>query len=187
MMWFTSDTHFGHARIIDLCARPFADVQEMNDAIVDSFSEVAEDDFVVHLGDVALGGWKQNLLNMKRIPGRKILVAGNHDAIHPMDRRHSRSDVIEAFEDVFNMIFTSMRMGSLMVSHFPFEGDSQDEDRHSEWRPQDQEWITGLIHGHVHDAWKVNLSGDTPQINVGWDVWRRPVSLDEIQWHIDTA
>ena len=32
--WYTADPHFGHRNIIDLCGRPFADVDEMNDAIV---------------------------------------------------------------------------------------------------------------------------------------------------------
>ena len=27
-VWFTSDTHFGHAKIIEYCDRPFANVQE---------------------------------------------------------------------------------------------------------------------------------------------------------------
>ena len=34
-VWFTSDTHFGHAKIIEYCDRPFADVQEMNETLVE--------------------------------------------------------------------------------------------------------------------------------------------------------
>jgi calcineurin-like phosphoesterase family protein len=33
--WFTSDTHYGHKRIIELCRRPFASVEAMDDFMVD--------------------------------------------------------------------------------------------------------------------------------------------------------
>ncbi len=33
-VFFTSDTHFGHANIIGYCRRPFGSVQEMDDAMV---------------------------------------------------------------------------------------------------------------------------------------------------------
>ena len=33
-VWFTSDTHFSHANIIRFCKRPFADVEEMNEYII---------------------------------------------------------------------------------------------------------------------------------------------------------
>jgi Predicted phosphoesterase or phosphohydrolase len=36
---------------------------------------VAEDDLVIHLGDVS---WKSDLV-IGRLPGRKVLVKGNHD------------------------------------------------------------------------------------------------------------
>lgn len=32
--WFTSDLHFGHANVIGYSSRPFADVEEMNEALV---------------------------------------------------------------------------------------------------------------------------------------------------------
>ena len=32
MVFFTADTHFDHANIIRFCIRPFATVEEMNEA-----------------------------------------------------------------------------------------------------------------------------------------------------------
>lgn len=67
--FFTSDTHFGHANIINLCNRPFKDVNHMNDMLVENWnSVVSDDDTVFHLGDFALGGsavWS-NVLSSER-------------------------------------------------------------------------------------------------------------------------
>ena len=53
----------------------------------------------------------------------------------------------------------------MLAGHFPYEGDSHDEDRFTRWRPVDDgAW---LLHGHVHTSWQVNGR----QINVGVDVW----------------
>lgn len=39
--FFTSDTHFGHANIINLCNRPFKDVNHMNDMLVENWNSVS--------------------------------------------------------------------------------------------------------------------------------------------------
>ena len=33
-VWFTADTHIGHRNIIRYCKRPFACVEEMNEALI---------------------------------------------------------------------------------------------------------------------------------------------------------
>lgn len=36
MIKFASDTHFGHANVLEFCGRPWGTVEEMNDALVDA-------------------------------------------------------------------------------------------------------------------------------------------------------
>ena len=51
--WFTSDTHFGHSRILAYAHRPFANVDEMDEALIRNWnSVVGERDDVYHLGDM---------------------------------------------------------------------------------------------------------------------------------------
>lgn len=38
MIWFTSDTHFGHENVLKFTDRPWETIWQMNDAIVDSIS-----------------------------------------------------------------------------------------------------------------------------------------------------
>ena len=79
-LFFTSDLHFGHARIIEYCNRPFTSVYEMDKALTDNWNNViAKDDIIIIAGDFCLGGkqmWEKYLSNLN---GKKILVEGNHD------------------------------------------------------------------------------------------------------------
>ncbi len=51
-IWFTSDTHFGHANIIRFCDRPFKDIQEMNERLIANWNAVVRPgDSVYHMGD----------------------------------------------------------------------------------------------------------------------------------------
>ena len=52
MIWFTSDTHFGHENMLRLSDRPWPTVAQMNDVMVANInSKVAADDELYILGD----------------------------------------------------------------------------------------------------------------------------------------
>ena len=72
-IWIISDTHFEHDNIKKLCYRP-ADYNEQ--IIADWREKVKPTDVVLHLGDVA---WPRGWGYIKDLPGKKILIRGNHD------------------------------------------------------------------------------------------------------------
>jgi calcineurin-like phosphoesterase family protein len=77
--WFCSDTHFGHARIVALAHRPFADVDEMDAALVRNWNErVGTQDVVYHLGDVVFKARDPAAL-LAALHGRIRLVRGIKD------------------------------------------------------------------------------------------------------------
>ncbi|AXH49338.1 phosphoesterase [Streptomyces phage Blueeyedbeauty] len=180
--FFTSDTHFGHARIIELCNRPFSSVEEMNEEMIARWNAVVKPtDTVIHFGDVALGKIAESLPLIERLNGIKSLIPGNHDRIFSGEKEKQRIRFMENYEWVFNggiMPETSRFKidGKLVMgSHFPYSGDSHGEDRHADKRPNDEG--LPLIHGHVHDKWKFNGR----MFNVGVDVNNfTPVSEDEV-------
>lgn len=82
--YITSDTHFSHARISELAARPFGSVAEMDAELIRRWNEtVAPADVVLYLGDVALGSIADSLPLTAQLNGRKFLVPGNHDRVSP--------------------------------------------------------------------------------------------------------
>jgi calcineurin-like phosphoesterase family protein len=87
MIWFTSDTHFDHAKIIELENRPFKDVEEMEDVLVHNWNRrVAKGDLIYHIGDFALTPDRKRPARvkvekiLKRLNGCKQLICGNHDS-----------------------------------------------------------------------------------------------------------
>lgn len=85
-VYFTSDTHFFHERIIDYFQRPFTSVKEMNEALINNWnSAVPTDGIVFYLGDFAKGDsaiWSDILC---RLSGHIHLIAGNHDWPHVLE------------------------------------------------------------------------------------------------------
>lgn len=178
--WFTSDTHFNHQSMVSREWRPqFKTVSHMNEYMIDQWNTVvAPGDDVWHLGDWALGDFAHGLSIVKRLNGHVHLIPGNHDRVHPGERnahKWQKAYIDAGFESVQAFARRGILGQSVLLSHFPYEGDHREDERFSQWRlPDEGLW---LIHGHVHHAWKVKGR----MINVGvdqWDFW--PVSLDEI-------
>lgn len=80
-IFFTSDHHFGHTNIIKFSQRPFQDLQEMNETLIQRWNEkVGPDDVVYHLGDVALTKDREMVHNiLERLNGTIYLIQGNHE------------------------------------------------------------------------------------------------------------
>lgn len=171
MIWFTSDTHFGHARIVELSNRPFKDVDEMNEAMVDNWNSVVGPDHIVyHLGDAVMGNFAENIKIIDRLNGFKILVPGNHDRVSSVESEARRARFLPDYLKVFHVIegeYIEREFYdgiNFAMSHYPYHGDSQDIDRHKNLRPVDNG--LPLVHGHVHRQWRTNGR----MFNVGVDV-----------------
>ena len=79
-VFFTSDLHFGHTNILRFCGRPYTDVKEMNQALIDNWNKaVPEDGIVFVLGDIGFCSVQvlKNIFN--KMNGTKYLILGNHD------------------------------------------------------------------------------------------------------------
>jgi calcineurin-like phosphoesterase family protein len=155
-IFFVSDTHFGHAKIIDYCNRPFESVEEMNDAMVRNWNgAVSPKDTVYHLGDVAF----HNYECIERLNGKLKLVPGNHD--------HERAKkVMHLFDEVLPEVHYLKldKDHRFVLCHYPFES----------WRRE----YRYHLHGHTHGTAGVKMN----RLDVGVDATTimRPLHVDEI-------
>ncbi len=160
MLWFTSDLHIGHRKVIEFCNRPYADVDEMHEGIIANWNaRVRKNDIVYVLGDVSFTNATKTKEVMDRLKGRKILILGNHDAAaHKM--------LAMGFDEVYENHKIKIAGREILLSHFPYYPavDSGEDRRYLHKRiTDDGGW---LLVGHVHTAW----AQKDKMINVGVDV-----------------
>lgn len=79
-IWFTSDTHYGHANVIKYSNRPFSNAEEMDEYMIKEWNKrVQQGDVAYHLGDVAFSKGDRIKSILQRLNGNKHLILGNHD------------------------------------------------------------------------------------------------------------
>lgn len=164
-VWFTSDLHFGHARIIEYSRRPFASAPEMREELVRRWNDrVRPGDRVYILGDFALCRPDDALAIAQRLMGQKYLVAGNHDEANRAAYERS-----EAFVWVRDLASIKVGEQSIEMCHYPM----------LTWRGSHRgSW---MLHGHCHGSLKEDL--DACRYDVGVDVFGHgyaPVSFEQI-------
>jgi len=139
MIYFTSDTHFGHSNIITYCNRPFDNVHIMDQVIFDRINEtVGIDDTLYILGDFCFKG-KQPAEYLSRIICQDVhLILGNHDKRSDYIDNLSAARVDVGFtsvQEVKEIIYCNQR---IYLSHYP----------HRSWPASHKgSW---MLYGHVH-------------------------------------
>lgn len=163
-IWFTADTHFGHANIIKYSNRPFSSVQEMDEMLVERWNaRVKPNDTVWHLGDFAFHKSYDELnVLFKRLNGSKYLIVGNHDYD---DTKRLFWESIRSMEEI--------RFGkqTVVLCHYGMRV----------WNKSHH----GSIHlyGHSHGT----LPGNNQSLDVGVDCWDyQPINYDEILERLKT-
>lgn len=162
MKRYISDLHLFHNKILELTERPYKDVLQMHFDICNSWRKtVSEDDTVYILGDVGMYHEREIANILERLPGKKILVTGNHDK-HNLEDKHFRS----AFSNIKPYLEVWDEGRKVVLFHYPIE----------EWDGYFRNFYH--LHGHVHNK-------DVPQkphrYNVCLDaIGPAPLTLDEI-------
>lgn len=166
--FFTSDTHFNHANIIEYCKRPWLDVEDMNTALIERWnSTVGPEDTVYHLGDFALGQQEKALPIFELLNGKKHLIAGNHDG-----SKVKRM----GWESVQPFLYVDLDLDEQPPWHLLI---------HDPGKAIHKGLIGVVLHGHLHgmsDLHPFEKIAGVRYIDVGVDCRDyRPISMDQIR------
>jgi len=163
-VFFTSDTHYGHANIIKFSERPFSSVEEMDEAMITNWNAVVKPgDLVYHLGDFSFANRDRTIKIAKRLAGQKFLVYGNHDKAMRRDREFN-----EQWQWTRDLTQIEVEGQKITLCHFAML--TWNQSHRGAWN----------LHGHSHG----NLTDDPNalRIDVGVDCFNyAPVSFEEVQ------
>lgn len=170
MIWFTSDTHFGHANVLGFCNRPWDSIDAMNTALIDNINAlVAPTDTLYHLGDFSFKMSVEDARGLRRrILCRDIhWIPGNHD------KDWSQPAVAGTF--AVEPQIATLKLGDgrkVVMCHYPI----------MDWPGLGHGAIH--LHGHIHSTPEYNEWNRDMcllRYDVGVDAnGYHPVSLDEI-------
>lgn len=139
---------------------------------------VGPDDTVYVLGDIAMNPKKGAFEWFRERPGKKILIAGNHDEVAGFRSKglnaRMRPEWKETFETITDFAFLKIGGHRVALSHYPYDGEGDREfeggDRLMEVRLRDEG--IPLLHGHTHGRHQAHTSRKgTPMFHVGPDAW----------------
>ena len=167
MIYFTSDTHFGHFNIIKYCNRPYQSIDEMDEALITNWNRtIRPNDIVYHLGDFCFSSYNRLNEILERLNGELHMIRGNHDRVIEDNFKYGELGKIRSLRD-----YHSLRVNhkTIIMSHYAFR--VWDKSHH------------GSIHiyGHSHgtlppQGLSVDVGVDCKEITPEY----RPISLDEL-------
>lgn len=178
-VFFTSDTHFGSERALELSRRPFSSVKEMNEVIMERWNQaVSPFDTIVHLGDVG------NMDELRVLNGKKILIPGNYEEEErlgwgkfPVEYAKFITETY-GWDEVMGTPDTPIKLNAkpplayLWASHFPTLVKKELESD----RRVGINYTFGIF-GHIHGRQKIKPWG----VDVGVDAWDfKPVRYKDV-------
>lgn len=170
-IWFTSDTHFGHAGVLRLSNRPFRSLDEMHEELVRRWNErVHPNDVVFHLGDLMFG---RPLEALRELKGRVTMLAGNHDQRRSLEYADALGWDLQA---MFNIkvaddagLGPSPKHQYITLCHYPMV--TWNYRRFESW----------MLHGHSHGT-RDHENRYVKRLDVGVDCFNyAPVSYEQVR------
>lgn len=164
MIWFTSDLHFFHDRVLEFHSKRKEifgkDIQSAKEAMITLWnSRVSKNDTVYILGDLAFGGVEDKRELFIRLNGNKVLVLGNHDKVPNKLKSYfnhiTQIKNLKFKKSVYNFLHRDLE---IIMCHFPM----------LTWEHKEKGSV--MIHGHCHGKVdKINEDSKDLRVDVGID------------------
>ena len=162
-IYFTSDTHFGQQRTLELSRRPFHTTVQMDQEIVNNWRMIVDDDDIVyHLGDFG------DPEVVHELSGAEInILPGNYDTPEVLERLQRDPRITVLGEPYLLQAPASYGLPDLWMVHEPENAID----------PNDF-----YLYGHIHQLQMVKRNG----LNVGVDCHRfMPIDFADIKFYYD--
>lgn len=164
--YLTSDWHLFHLNVANYCNRPYKTLRDMHKGLQSRHNEVVKEaDEVWNLGDITMlssehvGKVKKEITKFN---GTKHLIIGNHDEWRTSSYEKA------GFWTIHTAFWFRHGEFTFYLVHDP-----------AKYAIIENDPKAIMLCGHVHNLFK-HLLPDKRVINVGVDVWDRPVSFKEI-------
>ena len=176
MIYFTSDPHYNHDRIIEYAGRPFDNVADMNEHMIKVWNEVVQDDDDVYmLGDFYFAPLRHGHMSldeiMTRLRGKKHFIRGNHDIEH-YKKDHILAETHEGWESVQDYAEVKFGKTRFVLCHYPLET----------WRNAHRGWFH--LHGHCHGTLQRKIP-HREDVGVDCHPNLAPFSAEELRDHFN--
>lgn len=168
--FFTSDQHFFHKRIMEICptTRHGDTLDEMHELLIENWNKtVKQEDRVDIIGDFSFGDKTKTIGILARLKGNLYLTKGNHDHwIHPATMAFFRDD----YKDIRTEKFAGR---NIVMCHYPIA------------RFDRMAYGSFHLHGHTHGDYQVegrvlDVGIDArPQKDMGLWEWEEIVAYME--------
>ncbi len=175
-LFFTADTHFFHTNIIKYCERPFENITEMNNTIIERWNKkVPKDAVVFHLGDFSLTAHPKALDELiDSLNGTIYLIIGNHerDALRTEYVRNNWKGVYDIAEIYVKDDEITYGEQHLVMCHYPML--TWNASHRGSWQ------LFGHVHGGLSNKGVIKHS--VTQMDVGVDCHNfTPLSYQEVK------
>ena len=167
MIYFISDTHFGHENILQLTGRPFESIEAMDESLIAAWNRrVCGSDTVYIVGDLFYHCAEPEGI-LRRLRGRKRLIVGNHDSSWM-----GRVELSRYFLSVDDLLVTTDGVRQLTLCHYPL----------LTWKhPERSYMIHGHLHANTHYDFFPLIAARERMLNAGADInGFCPVTFEEL-------
>lgn len=166
MKFFTSDLHIFHKLLAK--KRGYSSVEDMNEHILLTINSIVnEDDELYIIGDFSFGKAEETIKWLEKLKCKNLyLIRGNHDTDKLL-----KTQVVHYFTWIKDYYILKIKdheqINHMVLFHYPMI--VWDRGHYGTWH----------LHGHCHGSLEIN--DNSTRLDVGWDVWKRPITIEDIR------
>lgn len=151
--YFISDYHIGHTNVMRFDERPFKDLKDMEQKLIEKWNnKVQNDDTVYFLGDMFWCDDIKARAILKTLKGNKILIPGNH--MKGVKNQENR----KLFQGIYDYKELNIDDKFVIISHYPIFS----------WK--NMRYNSIHLYGHLHNTKEQKLFEQNIKMMRGYDL-----------------